>query len=536
MDNKHESSVSSAKTAKKYIHVAGKSFGGNISTISNFNVGAGMTCQFCDKADHKSAYCTEYKTQSQRKAIITKNRRCFNCFGKHFICNCPKPNYCKKCGSRHHTLICGAEFSQKVKLNSQNSQSMNYKTNKSTETSQSNGEVKSGETRKSNGSTIVAAVASNQSETNIVLPTAILAIQTNNGTEHERALFDQGSQRSFISSRLYNRLQLDPIKHVNLVLNAFGTKGCSQRYPIVRLVVAVLDRLIELELLVIDRFPQSIETPDFALHARYLQTKVQLADPNIISDNVPISILIGGDYYFRFVRQYFYKYHTNLLETPLGFMISGPIPSPGEQGKESSEQISVLTYGARENLEDSVAKLWDIESIGIQPMSSKEEDVDAMVRFHDDIHFEDGKYVTRLPWKAEKPLLPSNYGLAVGRLHSILRKLRAHPQNLEQYAAALRDYLHNDFVEEVDDPFAPCSHSVHYIPHLPVWKADSATTPLRIVFDASAGSTSLNDCLISGPSLNNELVGVMLRFRLNKYACIGDISKAYLRIGLHPED
>lgn len=48
---------------------------------------------------------------------------------------------------------------------------------------------------------------------------------------------------------------------------------------------------------------------------------------------------------------------------------------------------------------------------------------------------------------------------------------------------------------------------------------------IRIVFDSSAryDGVSLNDVLLTGPDLNNSLLGVLLRFRKEQVAVTGDI-------------
>ena len=69
---------------------------------------------------------------------------------------------------------------------------------------------------------------------------------------------------------------------------------------------------------------------------------------------------------------------------------------------------------------------------------------------------------------------------------------------------------------------------------------NSKTTPLRMVFDCSAcesiNAPSSNDCLHSGPSLINEMVSVLMRFRSSAFACFSDIEKAYLQIELCEEN
>lgn len=81
---------------------------------------------------------------------------------------------------------------------------------------------------------------------------------------------------------------------------------------------------------------------------------------------------------------------------------------------------------------------------------------------------------------------------------------------------------------------------VHYLPHQAVVRKEAATTKVRIVYDASSKGektdTSLNDCLHVGPFLNPLLNDILLRFRENRIALVGDIEKAFLNIGIDKED
>ena len=104
----------------------------------------------------------------------------------------------------------------------------------------------------------------------------------------------------------------------------------------------------------------------------------------------------------------------------------------------------------------------------------------------------------------------------------------------EQYNNVIEEYKGKKFIEEVD----PTDYSGCFLPHHPVFK-ESATTPLRIVFNASSypkgGGKSLNDCLYAGPSLTTKLHDLLLTFRSNSFAVISDISKAFHRVIVHPE-
>ena len=81
--------------------------------------------------------------------------------------------------------------------------------------------------------------------------------------------------------------------------------------------------------------------------------------------------------------------------------------------------------------------------------------------------------------------------------------------------------------------------SVYYLPMHGVLKEASSTTKLRIIFDASAKSTSgnsLNDIFLSGLSLYPLLPTFVNRLRLHKIGMSGDISKMFREVCLHPKN
>ena len=76
------------------------------------------------------------------------------------------------------------------------------------------------------------------------------------------------------------------------------------------------------------------------------------------------------------------------------------------------------------------------------------------------------------------------------------------------------------------------------MPHHPLFKK-SATTPVCIVFNVSSKPTdgiSLNDCLLTGPSLTAKLHDILLTFRQGKFAITAGISKAFHRIIVNEQD
>ena len=75
--------------------------------------------------------------------------------------------------------------------------------------------------------------------------------------------------------------------------------------------------------------------------------------------------------------------------------------------------------------------------------------------------------------------------------------------------------------------------NIYYLPHHTVFKQSSLTTKLRVVFDGSSKTTnglSLNDILLVGPNVQQDLFSILLRFRIHKYVLIADIEKMYRQI------
>lgn len=71
-----------------------------------------------------------------------------------------------------------------------------------------------------------------------------------------------------------------------------------------------------------------------------------------------------------------------------------------------------------------------------------------------------------------------------------------------------------------------------YLPHHYVLKPDSETI-LRVVFDGSCKSTpgvSVNDILMTGPVIQQELFSILLRFRSFKFVFTADITKIYRQV------
>ena len=118
---------------------------------------------------------------------------------------------------------------------------------------------------------------------------------------------------------------------------------------------------------------------------------------------------------------------------------------------------------------------------------------------------------------------------------SMEKKFKINPDLKTEYTSFLDEYVALGHISEVP-PNAPIKY---YIPHHAVHKADSTTTKLRVVFNASAKTTSgisLNECMMTGPKIQANIFDIMLRWRLYPIVFTADVEKMYRQIQISEED
>ena len=133
--------------------------------------------------------------------------------------------------------------------------------------------------------------------------------------------------------------------------------------------------------------------------------------------------------------------------------------------------------------------------------------------------------------------MPSNYNASFQRLKGQVKKLGQTPSMYAQYNDIINDKVKEGIIERVSE--LETSGQIHYLPHRVVVREKAETTKVRVAYDASSkdkkSGVSLNDCLRVGPSLTPLMFDVLLRFRVNPIALVGNIEKAFLNIKIHPE-
>ncbi|XP_062556901.1 uncharacterized protein LOC134221731 [Armigeres subalbatus] len=94
------------------------------------------------------------------------------------------------------------------------------------------------------------------------------------------------------------------------------------------------------------------------------------------------------------------------------------------------------------------------------------------------------------------------------------------------------EYLELGHMESVRGP-QHHRYPHYHLPHHAVLKEDSTTTKVRVVFDAScrtATRPSLNDALMVGPIVQDDLRSIMMRSRMHPVLLNADIKQMYRQI------
>jgi hypothetical protein len=151
----------------------------------------------------------------------------------------------------------------------------------------------------------------------------------------------------------------------------------------------------------------------------------------------------------------------------------------------------------------------------------------------------EGWYETGLPWRANHPPLPNNERGSVRRLGNLVKRLEKQPELMTKYDEIIRDQIDQGIVEKVTPSSVPANNEF-YIPHKPVVRETAESSKVRVVYDASANAyekaPSLNDCLETGPPLQNLLWSVLTRNRFYPIAVAGDLKQAFLQVRVKEED
>jgi len=493
-------------------------------------------CRECSGA-HRLDQCERFKGKAvrQRQAIIREHKLCINCLRQgHFRDDCQSKWKCSKCGSKHHTLLHREATSDSARSSSaatQNgppragmNQSKSARPNSSLAAPQA-----------SSVHTVSAFEMKTSGLVKLALQVVPVTVYGENGQSVTTlALLDSGSEESFIRGSLAEEIGLRPRTQESLLIATMSGETTVEAGRVTFAVEAAKNPIqrVAVEGIKVEHLNVGATRPADLRKWPHLQgltvTEVESNEVGIlIGVNVPECQV---HYEARIGREG----EPFAVRTVLGWSIFGPI---GE--KKIARSVSV-NHLRQENLEEQMSQFLGLENVdhveGVGKGRSVE-DKRAEKMLQQSTRFVDGRYQVGMLWREENVWLPCNRAVAEKRLQSLERKLRKDTEQHKQYSDFMKNQFDRGFARRMTEQEASkFSSRSWYLPHHAVFHPQKKK--IRVVFDAAAtfNAVSLNSQLLSGPDLNNSLLGVLLRFRERQIAIVGDVQKMFMQVAVSPED
>lgn len=539
---------------------------------------------------------------SNRSAFVNAKRICRNCLAvSHTLPNCKSNKTCLKCGRTHHTLLHRDESNANYRNRNQTQypyqhptqnpiqsqyrvQSQTYVTNQSSRTTQpvqqsqvnynrnqaprneqhsqthSTQDAHTNQTNQSNNrraltTSSVTTVGTETNPTNdrhvcqkqTLFPTAIIKVKSAGGTIYNlRALMDQCSDEAYIKDSVAKMLGLKQTSIPAFEVTGLGDAVTSTVRKATKFEMIIQQtESMEVEANVVSTLIEILPKTNVAWPKDLFQN-IELADPTFATPG-NIDIMLGGQHYAELILDGMLKKNGYLAQnTKLGWIISGKSTTEERPMQRSTCLITRTNPSTDEILE----KFWKIEE---QPKTqnhfSKEEQKCEEIFKASYRRTAEGRVQVKLPFK-EVPSeeLGASRNLAAARWLAMERKLDRNPELKNDYMQAIQEHLdlgHMTRTSTTEKYHAVLKsdgrlrYSCYYIPHHAVVKEESKTTKTRIVFDASAKTSSkksLNDILMTGPTIQESLIVRLMKWRCFKYALRGDITKMYRQVQVYEED
>lgn len=342
-------------------------------------------------------------------------------------------------------------------------------------------------------------------------------------------MLDGGSQLSFVSDNLVRKLNI-PTNKLNKSSQISGT-GCIPLVVTHCCELVIKSRIkafnLNVEADVIGNM--SYKAPVELLR----KIKEEHQDKNFANHAVQhpdIDIILGAEYVEICLEDESMSFESlKLRRSKFGYLISGAIDSSIEM-IDNNQACNIATV----TIECALCRFWEIEEAALSSESSLEAET-CRKHFYDNYsRLEDGRFVVKLPFKADIRKLSNTKTVAIKSLIRV--ECNSSPQVLADYRKFMSKYASLGHMELIPSEKLPLNHS-YLIPHRGVLRTSSSTTALRVVFNASAkraDGLSLNETLMVGPKVQDDLFDILIRFRSFKLVYVADIEKMYRQVMIDP--
>ncbi|XP_065086855.1 uncharacterized protein LOC135708683 [Ochlerotatus camptorhynchus] len=485
-------------------------------------------------------------TPTQRFDATKRNALCINCLSPSHLVKACTSGTCRVCQQRHHTMLHQRTFApntQSVQSSTNSSSSDSPSSSSSTQNHHTSSAPPKNQSRPVENQTQATAVPTPQTShfsipfaeaqlsvpATVLLSTALVKVFTSSGSLiWARALLDSGSQLNFVSEHLAQRLKLRRSKEFVPISGVGLSTTSSKHTTIIRIQSHRADFEENWKFHVLPKLTLELPNQHVAVSRSSWPSDIVLADPTFNKPG-PIDLIFGVDIFYDLLRNGQIKPSTGapiLQKTALGWVVSGK----SQTQVPSTLVANVAHVSNKPSIEDQLARFWEVESCNIKSTYSIEEAECEEYFKQTTKRDSSGRFIVALPTKpALISILGNSRDIADRRFYSLERRLNASPALKEAYSAFIHEYEQLGHMKLIDDSL-PSSGATYYLPHHCIIKPDSMTTKLRVVFDASCPTDSghsLNEALLVGPVVQDDLLSIVLRFRIPQFVIIADFEKMY---------
>lgn len=495
--------------------------------------GKNLYCYLCKRTSHSLDECTVFKrkTHDQRVNLIKEQRLCFGCLIKgHSSRNCRNRIVCKECSRRHPTCLHSERNKEEASRKREGSKNKDQNTQEN-------------ESQKADQNIETSSEVQTQSKTFFnerksgwekVLGPAIpvrISLPGGDAEVETYAAMDTFSTDTYISPSILNALKawdktrVMRISITTIVGNDRGIKVETLRKLNISDIHGNYVDTLE-NVYCTKQWPFTmVDSPS----KQDVEGETHLNDIPFHFLGKPIGILIGmrqSKLMIPLEVVYSENKKTFAVRYSLGWSLAGTIYTPDllQQRRHChllrvDEQLNQLyndefrCEGSEDLLPSKEERRWEqitAESINKLPT---------------------GQHEVALPFASDEICLPFNRRQVAGRLESTKKKLKKDDALFQEYKTFMEMMLKKEYAEKVpSEELEGEKGKKWYLTHFGVHHKTKGT--LRIVFDCSLKfqGISLNDVLLQGPDLTNNLLGVLLRFRQGMVAFTADIKKMFYQI------
>lgn len=494
-------------------------------------------CGFC-QGKHFINRCFKFLklTVGDRKKFVDKLNLCVLCLSSgHSVANCKQTFLCRLCQQKHHTLLhvdTVPASTNNLIVSNRNIEAEQLANHMAVPTPATDCLHLVDSVPVVPQQTLNLYTATEEKLELSLLPTALCYIIDNSGEVHScRILFDSGSQKNYITEEFVSKL--DCVKtSVKFTVSGVGGNATPVSSKI-NLQISSRDftHKFKSDFCVLKKITECLPNTNFSKKLIRWPGSVNLADPNF-NVSRKVDAILGINDFCLCLRDGQVDLGTDLpglLNTTFGWIFCGNLVLTRAQLVKMPE-TSVCQF-----LQEDLTKFWTMEELPSQHVMSNSDAVCEQLYVESVSRDSTGRYEVDLPVKRDMlPKLGNSFNMALRCLLSLEKKFQSNQDLFNKYSDFVHEFVKLGHGHWVDD-FPNSSQPEFYMPHLAVVRADAITTQLRVVFNASARSStglSLNDILYTGPVVQANLFEILLRFRLNKYAFICDMQKMYRQVNI----